>query len=172
MTDCLLYHGSDTNVSEIDLSKSVPKKDFGMGFYTTKSKAQAENFARIKSARNKKLIGFVSVFEFTDNANLNVKKFENADIDWLNFVLENRGFANKKDKNEYDIVIGPVADDAVGLVLNQLIIGTYGEPNSEEAKKTAIRLLDTEKLHSQVLFGTPESIKSLKFKESYRVKTN
>jgi len=172
MTDCLLYHGSDVSVSEIDLSKSVPKKDFGTGFYTTKSKVQAENFAKIKSARSKKAIGFVSVFEFTNNTNLNVKKFETADIAWLNFILENRGFATKKDKTEYDMVIGSVADDAVGLVLNQLVIGTYGDPKSEEAKETAIRLLDTEKLHSQVLFGTPESIKCLKFKEVYRVKIN
>ena len=172
MTDCLLYHGSDMSVSEIDLSKSVPKKDFGMGFYTTKSKIQAENFAKIKSVRSKKTFSFVSVFEFTNSANLNIKTFDNADIEWLNFVLENRGFAIKKDKTEYDIIVGPVADDAVGLVLNQLIIGTYGNPNSEIAKETAIRLLDTEKLHNQVLFGTLKSIKCLKFKENYRVKIN
>jgi hypothetical protein len=103
---------------------------------------------------------------------LNLKKFDSANIEWLNFILENRGFAAKTSKDKYDIVIGAVADDSVGLVLNQLVIGTYGEPNSVQAKETAIRLLDTEKLYNQVLFGTEKSIKHLKFKETCRVKTN
>ena len=168
----LLYHGSYTEVSKIELLKCAPKKDFGTGFYTTISKTQAEKFAIIKSVREQKNWGFVSVFEFCDNLDLNIKKFDGANIEWLNFILENRGFAAKTSKNEYDIVIGAVADDAVGLVLNQLVIGTYGNPNSTIAKETAIRLLDTEKLYNQVLFGTEKAIKHLKFKEAYRVKTN
>ena len=168
----LLYHGSYTEVSKIDLLKSYPKKDFGLGFYTTQSKIQAEKFAKIKSARNNKLFGFVSVFEFSDKADLKIKKFDKPDINWLNFVLENRGFSNKIHENDFDIIIGAVADDIVGLVLNQLIIGTYGEANSTEAKQTAIRLLDVEKLYNQVLFRTQKSIDALNFKEAYRVKVN
>ena len=38
----LLYHGSDTLFTKIDLSFSAPKKDFGCGFYTTSDKLQAE----------------------------------------------------------------------------------------------------------------------------------
>jgi hypothetical protein len=168
----LLYHGSFTEVSKVELLKCAPKKDFGTGFYTTISKTQAEKFAIIKSAREKKNCGFVSVFEFCGNLDLEIKKFDSANIEWLNFILENRGFAANTSKNEYDIVIGAVADDSVGLVLNQLVIGTYGDPNSAEAKETAIRLLDTEKLYNQVLFGTQKAVSSLKFKEAYRVKTN
>jgi hypothetical protein len=44
-----LYHGSDVSFSIIDLSKSVPQKDFGKGFYTTNDKFQAEKFARLKA---------------------------------------------------------------------------------------------------------------------------
>lgn len=33
----LLYHGSYTEVSKIDLSKCIAGKDFGKGFYTTSS---------------------------------------------------------------------------------------------------------------------------------------
>ena len=169
----LFYHGSDTEIKEIDLRKSSPKKDFGVGFYTTMSKKQAEKFAKIKSARSKKAFGFVSVFEMSGSINdLNVKKFDEADISWLNFILENRGFADKVLRNEYDIIIGAVADDAVGLVLNQLVIGTYGAPESQEAKETAIRLLDTDKLYNQVLFRTVNGVSILKFKEAYRVEVN
>ena len=31
-----LYHGTNTDFSEIDLAKSFPLKDFGQGFYLTK----------------------------------------------------------------------------------------------------------------------------------------
>jgi hypothetical protein len=168
----LLYHGSYVEVSEVELLKCAPKKDFGIGFYTTISQKQAEKFAKIKSAREKKAWGFVSVFEFLGDTDLKVKKFDSANIEWLNFVLENRGFVDKTSKNEYDIIIGAVADDAVGLVLNQLVIGTYGDPTSEAAKETAIRLLETENLYNQVLLRTKKAVNSLKFKEAYRVKIN
>lgn len=30
-----LYHGSDQEISEIDLTRGLPDKDFGQGFYLT-----------------------------------------------------------------------------------------------------------------------------------------
>ena len=40
----LLYHGSYTEISTVDLSKCKPGKDFGRGFYLTASFEQAQNF--------------------------------------------------------------------------------------------------------------------------------
>ena len=40
----LLYHGSFTQVSEIDLNKCKQGKDFGRGFYVTSSYKQAQGF--------------------------------------------------------------------------------------------------------------------------------
>ena len=40
----LLYHGSFTRVSQIDLGKCKAGKDFGRGFYVTSSYKQAQNF--------------------------------------------------------------------------------------------------------------------------------
>lgn len=37
----ILYHGSNTDIQEIDLSQSRPYKDFGQGFYLTQDKEQA-----------------------------------------------------------------------------------------------------------------------------------
>lgn len=39
-----LYHGSFTQVPEIDLGKCKRGKDFGRGFYVTSSYKQAQNF--------------------------------------------------------------------------------------------------------------------------------
>ena len=38
----ILYHGSNTKINEIDLSKCKPYTDFGQGFYCTTIKKQAQ----------------------------------------------------------------------------------------------------------------------------------
>jgi hypothetical protein len=191
-----LYHGSTVKVDNIDLSKSAAGKDFGRGFYTTASRDQAVKFAAIKANRINSRNGFVSVFQYVHNheieitinnpvassvvccfgkvldsgfntqdyaprsgvlnPSLTIKKFERADTEWLSFVLENRGFSNRQKsvlEKSFDIVIGSVANDAVGLVLNQLLIGTYGDPLSPDARDIAIRLLDSTRLYNQVFLG-------------------
>ena len=37
----ILYHGSNIKISEINLDKCRPNKDFGRGFYLTSIKEQA-----------------------------------------------------------------------------------------------------------------------------------
>jgi hypothetical protein len=167
-----LYHGSETSFSKIDLLKSAPKKDFGQGFYTTNDKFQAEKFARLKAKRMRKTKGYVEVFYLQNHENLNIKYFTSANEEWFGFVLNNRGYRKltaESSNNVFDIVIGPVANDAVGLVLNQFIAGVYGDPASAEAGATAIRLLLTQKLHNQVFFGTEKAISRLNFAEVYDV---
>ena len=166
------YHGSAEAISAIDLSKSVPKKDFGRGFYTTTDRIQAEKFARLKTSRVNGTKGYVSVFTFVETTELRVKKFAASDEEWFNFVLHNRCYKVLCDSitpEVFDIIIGPVANDAVGIVLNLFVSGTYGDPNTLEAKETAVRLLLSQKLHNQVFFGTEQAIESLAFLEVYDV---
>lgn len=40
-----LYHGSNIEISNIDLNKCRPYKDFGKGFYLTEIRDQAEKMA-------------------------------------------------------------------------------------------------------------------------------
>ncbi len=40
-----LYHGSNTDIQQIDFAKSKPNKDFGKGFYLTADKRQARQLA-------------------------------------------------------------------------------------------------------------------------------
>ena len=46
----ILYHGSNTEIMEIDLSKCSPYKDFGSGFYLTAFKEQAVRMAENRAA--------------------------------------------------------------------------------------------------------------------------
>ena len=170
-----LYHGSNEAVSEIDLSKSVINKDFGRGFYTTNDLLQARKFAKLKAVRAGSKKGYVSEFSFMNTEELTVKRFSTSNEEWFDFVLKNRGFGQlvtTEPIRNYDIVIGPVANDTVGVVLNLFISGTYGDPGTAEAKETAIRLLLTQNLHNQVFFGTERAVACLAFKEVYDVCIN
>jgi hypothetical protein len=46
----LVYHGSYTLINEIELEKCRPYTDFGKGFYVTKYKHHAENWAKKSGA--------------------------------------------------------------------------------------------------------------------------
>jgi hypothetical protein len=167
-----LYHGSNVIVSEIDLSQSIPRKDFGRGFYTTNDSLQAEKFAKLKAKRVRAGKGFVSIFNLRNIEGLAIREFAHPDEPWFDFILKNRGYghlAASVPEETYDIIIGPVANDAVGLVLNQFIAGTYGAPETTIAKETAIRLLLTQKLRNQVFFGTERATSRLQYSESYDV---
>jgi hypothetical protein len=167
-----LCHGSDKAVRVIDLSKGAPKKDFGQGFYTTNDRVQAEKFARLKAGRSRVGKGCVSIFGFKNEEGLSIHKFLTSDEAWFDFVLQNRGysdFVSEDRRNQYDIVIGPVADVAVGVVLNLFVAGAYGDPKITEAKETAVRLLLAQRLHNQIFFGTELAVSRLSFMDAYDV---
>lgn len=111
----ILFHGSNTYFETIHLSKCLPYKDFGKGFYLTLSKRDA--FERAKDKCNKEGTGVPTVLAFKWDENqkgLNIKRFERMDEEWANFIVSNRS-RKKKQHCDYDIVIGPVADDGVIL---------------------------------------------------------
>ena len=61
-----LYHGSNKEIKEIDLTLSKPNKDFGKGFYLSNNFEQAYNIATFKATffRGTPL---VTKFEFDEN---------------------------------------------------------------------------------------------------------
>lgn len=109
-----LYHGSNQPIHNIDLSKGKKYKDFGQGFYTTHLPEQAVYWSKRISDRFGG-IATVTEFEFDMDAalaeGLNVKIFEKPDKEWALFVMANRKQSGEDFSHDYDIVIGPVADD-------------------------------------------------------------
>ena len=93
-----LYHGSTHIVASPKVLEIQRMLDFGKGFYTTTSKEQAEKWALIKQKRegdNSKAI--VNVYELDDSVlanNITVKVFENANEEWLDFIISNRTSSN------------------------------------------------------------------------------
>jgi hypothetical protein len=109
-----VYHGSFTKIEKIDLSKCIPNKDFGQGFYVTKFREHAESWAKVMGKRYK-TEGVVTEFLFYDSPFTerlcSVKHFNEYDEEWLDFVISNRN--PMLSMHDYDIVEGPVADDKV-----------------------------------------------------------
>ena len=105
----ILYHGTNTAFSKIDLSHSKDKRDFGKGFYTTTVYDQAEKWAKNQFIRFGGDGSFVKTFEYNPTKDLKILEFKSMNKDWLEFVKENRTKGGVF--HDYDIVKGPVAND-------------------------------------------------------------
>jgi len=153
----IVYHGSDTEIRQIDLGKCEPHRDFGQGFYVTKFRHHAENWAKRKSRF--KHNGVVSEYEFyySELVRRNCKtiQFENYNEEWLDFVVLNRNDKNPTPAHDYDIVEGPVADDKVqNRIINYL--------NGEITKADFLEELKWHEETHQICFCTVGSLQFLK----------
>ncbi|BDR65765.1 DUF3990 domain-containing protein [Clostridium tetani] len=154
----ILYHGSNVIVKDPKIIKANRTLDFGYGFYTTTSKEQAWKWAKIKQRRENTNKGIVSIYEikddlFSENI-LNIKVFNGANNNWLEFVLDNR--MKEEFTHNFDIVKGSVADDRVYACLNAF-------ENKFMDFQTAIKELRTYKLNDQISFHTEKALTYLKF---------
>lgn len=153
----ILFHGSNQIIREIDLTKGRSFKDFGRGFYATDLREQAENWS-IRVVDRFNGLPCVSEFDFDlDNAlksDLNIKIFEEANREWALFVMANRN-ETANFSHDYDIVIGPVADDKMTK-----LFGLYEmEIIDLDAVVSGLIYKD---LNSQYFFGTTEALKFIK----------
>lgn len=152
----ILYHGTNADFDKIEIVRTQLHKDFGQGFYLTDIREQAERMA----LRKTRMLGgapVVQAYEFDDTSLLNLKvlRFETPDEEWARFILKNRDRSTKTPQHDYDIVIGPIADDGVAYLL-----GRYTEGTLELAELA--RLLEYKKLNRQFYFGTERAVALLR----------
>lgn len=150
-----LYHGSTVAVERPVILESSRNLDYGRGFYTTSSEDQACRWAdKVSQARNGSPV--LNVYEFDDVAayrSLKVIRFERPTVEWLDFVTSNR---HGRCDEEYDMAIGPVANDTIYATLAGYDSGIY-------TREETISRLRPESLYDQYLFHTPESLEFLVF---------
>lgn len=150
-----LYHGGSHIIEKPEIREPERTLDFGRGFYTTTSSDQALKLVQNRIAKKFWTKGYVNRYLFDLNSAekfLNIKHFEGPTEEWVDFVLKNRvteGFTH-----DYDIVIGPVANDNV---YRQFALFEGGIIN----KQTLINELMTYKLVDQYLFHTSGSLNYL-----------
>jgi mRNA deadenylase 3'-5' endonuclease subunit Ccr4 len=150
-----LYHGSNSEVKEPKLLPDVRALDFGAGFYLTSSIEQAKRWAKSVTKRRNTGHPVLSVFEIeeTELALLSILQFDSANAEWLKFISANRNnqpFDQLTAKN-WDVVIGPVANDNTMPILQFYLKGNY---NEEEALNRRL----TQKLKVQYAFKTDVAI--------------
>lgn len=158
----ILYHGSNVEVKQPRLLKEQRQLDFGNGFYTTTDLQQATTWA-LRTKRIRKIgKACVSVYHMSDEKlqELKVLRFESPNMDWLAYVTANR--KGTFQKNEYDIVIGPVANDQT---MPTLVLYLDGYLTAEEA----ITRLLPQKLKDQVVIRTERAIRCLNCTEVLEV---
>lgn len=114
-----LYHGTNITFEKIDLLKSKPNKDFGRGFYLSADYEQALAMAQVKVEQLETGNPLVMAYEIADDAWTKVKvlRFENYSEEWVKFILLNRNNPTDKPAHDYDVVIGPIANNRVGIQL-------------------------------------------------------
>lgn len=114
MMDVLLFHGSDSEVEFPEIRKTKYTKDFSWGFYCTRSYEQAYKWADRKSSK-----GIINKYQYTENSELKILRFDEMSDRWLDFIAQCRnGYVH-----EYDIVEGPMADDTIWNFVNDFLAG-------------------------------------------------
>ena len=154
----ILYHGTNAAFDTIDLSCSKPNKDFGRGFYLSADKEQAMEMAMAKVDQLEYGTSTVMSYEVdeTQMNELKVLRFDSYSEEWAKFILLNRNNASSNPAHDYVIVIGPIADDRVGVQLWRYETQAIDLP-------TLVRNLQYMKgVTIQYYFGTECAIKLLK----------
>lgn len=149
-----VYHGTTYDFKKIDLNKSHNRRDFGQGFYTTILEDQARQWAYRLALRNHMRKYYVYKYCFIDDADLRIKRFDGLTVEWLEFIKKNRFDGGTQ--HNYDVVIGPVADDNTMMTVQLYVMGVI---DAEEA----IKRLRYAKVNNQISLHTEKALSFLQF---------
>lgn len=148
----IVYHGSSEVVRQPDTLHSYRALDFGKGFYVTTIREQAERWARRKAD----LFGgtpVVSRYRMRDDlSQFRVRRFPDDLMEWIEFVCDCRD--GKPTYQQYDIIIGKVANDKVFRVVDMYHSGIWD-------KERALQEIRAYPNYDQIAFITQSAIDAL-----------
>lgn len=155
----ILYHGTNTDFQQIRLDMSRVGKDFGFGFYLTTDKQVATRQAERKLLQYGTGAKVVQSYYLDENKlqGLKVLRFEAYTEGWADFILLNRQNKERHSALNYDVVIGPIANDTVGFQIRRYTEGII----------TKAQFLEEIKYHQvtmQYFFGTEQALSILERK--------
>lgn len=147
-----LYHGSYTKIETPRIIKGRYSKDFGVGFYCTQLKQQAERWAGKYDTQ------IVNIYEYSPQEDLKVLEFKEMTDEWLDFIVACRA----NEAHDYDIVIGAMADDQIYNYISDYIRGAI---TREQFWSLAKFKYPTH----QIAFCSEKALKCLTFKSVYEL---
>lgn len=159
-----VYHGTVEVIEKPDVKHSKRYLDFGKGFYLTTFEQQAKKWALRKALRQEKN-AIVNVYELKEDLKeYRVLTFEKENEKWLDFVCACR--RGEELNQEYDIIIGSVANDDVFKTVDMYFRGLWD-------KEKVLNELRYYKMNDQICIVNQKVLDEvLEFKESYEVKIN
>lgn len=147
MAKMTVYHGGYTPVETPEIRIGRNTKDFGIGFYCTIIKEQAQRWARRYDTK------IVSIYDVRLNQNLNIKEFREMTDEWLDFIISCRSGK----VHDYDIVIGAMADDQIYNYISDYMDGTITREQFWVLTKFKYPT-------HQITFCTKEALKCLEYR--------
>ena len=148
----IIYHGSSMQIEFPPISKCKYPKDFSFGFYCTNVQEQAEKCSRKYNA------SIVNIYELKNIESLNIKEFKDYNDEWLEFVISCRS----GNTHDYDVVIGPIADDTIYEYMEEY---SYNQMN----KEYFFELMKSKYSTHQISFHTIKALDCINFIKSYEV---
>lgn len=146
----ILYNGSKEIIEYPVIRKTKFHRDFYFGFYCTEVLEQAERMAS-RYGRN----GYLNLYQYTPNDELNYLRFEKMTEEWLDFIVACRSGKS----HTYDIVEGPMADDTIYNYIQNYIDRKISRAAFWELAKF------NHPIH-QISFHTISALNTLKYMES------
>ena len=147
MAKMTVYHGGYTPVETPEIRIGRNTKDFGIGFYCTIIKEQAQRWARRYDTK------IVSIYDVRLNQDLNIKEFREMTDEWLDFIISCRSGK----VHDYDIVIGAMADDQIYNYISDYMDGTI-------TREQFWVLAKFKYPKHQITFCTKEALKCLEYR--------
>ena len=154
-----LYHGG-TDIIESPVILSQPAgRDFGIGFYCTNIRDQAEKWAKRQSRIRRQAAIFNCCFFYIDKArrDLKCKLFNEYSLEWLELIIKCR--KNHRYIHGFDIVFGKIANDDVGETVQAVLDGLM-------PMDFALQKLVFMPANNQYCFCTEKALEYLKFEGS------
>ena len=134
-------------------------KDFGHGFYLTVYEQHAIRQAQRRTEMENSGIPIVTQYQFDESVlssdKLKVKVFNGYSSGWADFVLMNRQNRSREQVHPYDVVVSPIANDAVGYQIRRFIGGIINKDQMLEQLKYM------KESSIQYFFGTENAIQYL-----------
>jgi len=155
----ILYHGGTDSVENPEIRSRSAGRDFGMGFYCTDIRTQAEHWAK-RQGRIRRLPAVLNMYEFDiDHAQLNLtfKLFKDYSHEWLEMVISCR--RNPRYIHGFDVIYGKIANDDVGETVQAVLDGLM-------PFDFALQRLSFMPANNQYCFCTEKSLAHLGFSES------
>mgnify|MGYP004503042091 FL=1 len=148
MAKMTVYHGGYQAEEKPEIRVGRNTKDFGVGFYCTIIKEQAQRWARRYNTK------VVSIYEVRMNSGLKIKDFKEMTEEWLDFIIDCRSGKS----HDYDIVIGAMADDQIYNFISDYMDGVI-------TREQFWTLAKFKYPTHQIVFCTEAALKTLTFED-------